>query len=96
MRSTNELAFSSLPLESQAQIRQLVQNLHQLLQHINGKEEIFTVGSISRIVGTELEALNAARSRRKVFLLFKLNADYINQIIDPKLGGYQQSIGHPR
>lgn len=66
MRSVNDLTFSNLPLESQSQIRQLVVNLHQLLQHINGKEEVFTVGSISRIVGTELEALNAARTRRKV------------------------------
>ena len=66
IRSINELSYSSLPFESQVQVRQLCHNLNQLLQHINGKEEIFTVGSFSRIVGTELEALNAARTRRKV------------------------------
>lgn len=66
MRSINDLTFPNLPLESQAQVRQLVHNLNQLLQHINGKDEIFTVGSFSRIVGTELEALNSAKIRRKV------------------------------
>ena len=66
VRSINELTYASLPFESQAQVRQLCHNLNQLLQHVNGKEEIFTVGSLSRIIGTELEALNAARTRRKV------------------------------
>ena len=66
MRSINDLTFAYLPQESQAQVRQLVHNLNQLIHHMNGKEDIFTVGSYSRIVGTELEALNAAKIRRKV------------------------------
>lgn len=66
MRSINDLTFTYLPQESQVQVRQLVYNLNQLLQHMNGKEEIFTIGSYSRIIGTELDALNAAKTRRKV------------------------------
>lgn len=54
----------------QANIRQFVYNMNQILQHVNGKEEIYTVGSFSRIVGTELEALNAAKARRKVCYSF--------------------------
>jgi hypothetical protein len=66
VRSINDLSNANLPLESQVQVRQLVHNLNQLIQHINGKDEIFTVGPFSRIVGTELEALNSAKIRRKV------------------------------
>lgn len=66
VRSINDLNNANLPLESQVQVRQLVHNLNQLIQHINGKDEIFTVGPFSRILGTELEALNAAKTRRKV------------------------------
>lgn len=64
----NDLTFNSLPLEMQANVRQLVYNLNQILQHMNGKEEIYTVGAFSRILGGELEALNAAKLRRKVKL----------------------------
>ena len=35
---------------------------------MNAKEEIYTVGNYSRIVGSELEALNLARLRRKVII----------------------------
>ena len=66
LHSTNDLTFATLPLEMQGQVRQLVFNLHQLLQHLNAREEIFTVGSMSRILGAELEALGAARNRRRV------------------------------
>lgn len=74
VRSINELTYANLPLESQVQVRQLVNNLNQLIQHINGKDDIFTVGPFSRILGTELDALTAAKTRRKVrklnYLLF--------------------------
>lgn len=76
LRSINDLTFGNLPLESQAQIRQLAHNLNQLLQHMNGKDEIFTVGSFSRIVGTELEALNSAKTRRKVKEMFVFITTY--------------------
>lgn len=72
VRSIHDLTFATLPLPFQAQTRQLVNNLNQLLQHINARDEIFTVGSFSRIIGTELEALNAARTRRKVNLYLYL------------------------
>ena len=58
--------MGNLPRETQGKVRQLVYNVHQILQHINAKEEIYTVGSLSRIIGSELECLNAGKLRRKV------------------------------
>ena len=71
VRCINDVQYWHLPLNSQCQIRQLVSNLNQILQHMNAKEEIYTVGSYSRVVGAELEALNSARTRRKVFSLIR-------------------------
>ena len=68
MRCINDVQYWHLPLHSQSQVRQLVSNLNQVLQHMNAKEEIYTVGNYSRIVGSELEALNLARLRRKVII----------------------------
>jgi hypothetical protein len=66
VRSLNDLTFGNLPLETQAQVRQMAHNLNQILHHINAREDVFTVGPFSRIVGSELESLNAAKNRRKV------------------------------
>ncbi|EFX74459.1 hypothetical protein DAPPUDRAFT_307302 [Daphnia pulex] len=81
VRSINDLSNANLPLESQVQVRQLVHNLNQLIQHINGKDEIFTVGPFSRIIGTELEALNAAKTRRKT-ATNKVSVILVDRLLD--------------
>nr|CAH0110281.1 unnamed protein product [Daphnia galeata] len=81
VRSINDLSNAHLPLESQVQVRQLVHNLNQLIQHINGKDEIFTVGPFSRIVGTELEALNSAKIRRKT-ATNKVSVILVDRLLD--------------
>ncbi|XP_057371018.1 sec1 family domain-containing protein 2-like isoform X1 [Daphnia carinata] len=81
VRSINELTYANLPLESQVQVRQLVNNLNQLIQHINGKEDIFTVGPFSRILGTELDALTAAKTRRKT-ATNKLSVILVDRLLD--------------
>lgn len=47
-------------------VRQLVSCIHSLLQGMNAREDIYSLGHTARIVGTELDALTPARLRRKV------------------------------
>ena len=47
-------------------MRQLVVNLHSILQGINAREEIFSLGHTARILASDLEAYQPARQRRKV------------------------------
>jgi len=81
VRCINDVQYWHLPLNSQCQIRQLVSNLNQILQHMNAKEEIYTVGSYSRVVGAELEALNSARTRRKNGSL-KVSVIVVDRVLD--------------
>lgn len=81
VRSINDLQYLNLPLSSQSEVRQLICNLNQVLQHMNAKEEIFTVGSYSRIVGTELEALGSAKLRRKNASL-KVSVIIVDRLLD--------------
>jgi len=65
VKSVNDVTLTTLPFEWQVPVRQLTNQLHLLLQHVDAKEDIFTVGPLSRIVGLELEALASAKNRRK-------------------------------
>ncbi len=57
--------FNLLPPQLQVCVHDLVASLHSLLQMTNVAEDIFTVGSFSRLVGEQLEAWQPARNRRK-------------------------------
>jgi len=57
--------WPSLPHELQTCVRQLVGSLHSLMTTLGAKEEIWSVGRMSRQVGDQLEGWGPARSRRK-------------------------------
>lgn len=59
------LVYEALPYEVQVSVSHLTTSLHALFQMLNIKEDIFTVGSFSRMVGEQLEGLHSARQRRK-------------------------------
>ncbi|MPC26511.1 Sec1 family domain-containing protein 2 [Portunus trituberculatus] len=61
-----EVEFHHLPHEMRVCVRQLVAAMHSLLQGMNAREEIFTMGQTAHIVGTELDVFPPARQRRKV------------------------------
>ena len=62
----SDVHFYSLPISYQTQIRQLVNYLNQLFETLSVKEELFAVGSTSRLIATQLANLPAGRQRRKV------------------------------
>lgn len=60
-----EVEFHHLPHEMRVSVRQLVASIHSLLQAMNAREEIFTIGQTAHIIGTELDVFSPARQRRK-------------------------------
>ena len=64
-KQPQQLFFNLLPPELQVSVHHLVASLHSLLQMADAAEDIFTVGSFSRLVGEQLEAWQPARARRK-------------------------------
>ncbi|KAK3865275.1 hypothetical protein Pcinc_029107 [Petrolisthes cinctipes] len=65
LENLGEVEFSHLPHDLRVLIRQLVSCVHSLLQGMNAREEIYTLGHTARIIGTELDAFTPARLRRK-------------------------------
>ena len=63
---SDEVEWQHLPLKLRITIRQFVVNLHSMLQGLDAREEIFTLGHTARLIGTDLEAYSPARQRRKV------------------------------
>ena len=61
----SDVHFYSLPIGYQTQIRQLVMYFNQLFEILNLKEELFAVGSTSRLIATQLANLPSGRQRRK-------------------------------
>ena len=63
----------------------LASGLHALLQVLDVKEDIFSLGHTARLVATELESYAPARSRRKVMtvssLSFQLNVCFFLNVI---------------
>jgi hypothetical protein len=59
------VSFDALPLELQVVTSHFVSSLHSLFQMMDTKEDIFSVGSFSKMLGSQLEQLSAARNRRK-------------------------------
>ncbi|XP_069954585.1 sec1 family domain-containing protein 2-like isoform X2 [Cherax quadricarinatus] len=65
VENLGEVEFHHLPFEMRILVRQFVVCIHSLLQGMNAREEVYTVGHTSRIIGTELDTFNPARQRRK-------------------------------
>ena len=57
--------WAALPHELQTNIRELVSSLHSLLNTLGAKEEIWSLGKLSKQVGDQLESWTPARNRRK-------------------------------
>ena len=57
--------WPSLPHELQTNVRELVSSLHSLLSTLGAKEEIWSMGRMSRNIGDQLESRTPARNRRK-------------------------------
>ena len=57
--------WDGLPLELQTNLRSLVASLHCLLATLGAREEIWSVGRMSRLLGEQLEAWSPARARRR-------------------------------
>lgn len=66
LTTLNEVEFYHLPHEMRVAVRQLVASLHSLLQGMNAREEIYTIGQTAHIIGSELDVFPPARQRRKV------------------------------
>ena len=61
----SDVHFYSLPLGYQTQIKQLVMYFNQLFETLSLKEELFVLGSTSRLIATQLANLPSGRQRRK-------------------------------
>ena len=57
--------WPSLTHELQTNVRELVASLHSLLSTLGAREEIWSVGSLARHIGDQLESWGPARHRRK-------------------------------
>ncbi|XP_078494470.1 sec1 family domain-containing protein 2 [Ciona intestinalis] len=57
--------FYALPTNYQLQIRNLAASLNNLFEALDCKDDLFVVGNTSRLIGTQLANLPAARQRRK-------------------------------
>jgi len=57
--------WSSLPIELQICLRQMVGSIHSLMTTLGAKEEIWSVGKMAKQLGDQLESWGPARSRRK-------------------------------
>jgi len=62
----SDVHFYSLPITYQTQIRQLVVYFNHLFELLSLKEELFAIGSTSRLIATQLANLPSGRQRRKV------------------------------
>ncbi|XP_066429181.1 sec1 family domain-containing protein 2 isoform X1 [Eleutherodactylus coqui] len=60
-----DVDFPSLPPELQAQIKNLVSGVNNIMEGIGVREECFSVGHLSRIVAGELANYPQAKNRRK-------------------------------
>ncbi|CAL1535071.1 unnamed protein product [Lymnaea stagnalis] len=60
-----DLELSHLPDNLQLQIKLLASGLHALLQGLDVKEDIYSIGHTSRLVAAELDSYPPARMRRK-------------------------------
>ncbi|KAK7072848.1 Sec1 domain-containing protein 2 [Halocaridina rubra] len=65
VESLGEVEYHHLPREMRIIIRQFVVCIHSILQGLNARDEIYTIGHTARIIGTELDAFNPAKQRRK-------------------------------
>ncbi|KAK3763174.1 hypothetical protein RRG08_035856 [Elysia crispata] len=65
MEQLSDLEVSYLPQRLQAEIRELSSGLHALLQGLDVKEDIYSMGHTARLVATELDAYPPGRARRK-------------------------------
>ncbi|XP_005111562.1 sec1 family domain-containing protein 2 isoform X1 [Aplysia californica] len=65
IQSLEDVECSNLPEALQQQIKMLSSGLHALLQVLDVREDIYSVGHTSRLIATELESYPPARSRRK-------------------------------
>ena len=59
------ILYQTLPCETQVGVTHLVSALNSLFQSLSIQEDIFTIGSYSRLIGEQLEMLQVAKSRRK-------------------------------
>ena len=66
--SQEDLTYDILPHELQVATQQFVTCLHQMFQMMSVKEDVFTVGSFSRVLGQQLDQLPQAKHRRKTAL----------------------------
>lgn len=60
-----DVELSHLPDNLQLQIKLLASGLHALLQGLDVREDIYSLGHTSRLVATELDSYPPARARRK-------------------------------
>ncbi|GFO32232.1 sec1 family domain-containing protein 2-like [Plakobranchus ocellatus] len=61
----SDLELSHLPVALQAEIQELSSGLHALLQSLDVREDIYSVGHTARLVATQLDSYPPARARRK-------------------------------
>jgi len=64
-QTLQDVELTHLPTDLQQTIKMLASGLHALLQVLDVKEDIFSLGHTARLVATELEGYAPARSRRK-------------------------------
>ncbi len=76
-----QIFFNLLPPKLQVGVHQLVASLHSILQMADVREDIFTLGSLSRLVGEQLEAWQPARARRKM-ATEKISLILIDRMLD--------------
>ena len=61
----SDVHFYSLPITYQTKIKQLVVYFDQLFETLHCKEELFAMGTTSRLIATQLANLPSGRQRRK-------------------------------
>jgi len=57
--------WASLPHELQSSVRHLAASLNSMLNSLGVREEIFSIGKLSKCLGDQLESWGPARTRRK-------------------------------
>lgn len=67
--SLSSVKLTHLPLEVQISVHHLVSCLHSLFVQLEVCEDIYSLGHLSGIVGSQLEILPDAHNRRKVSVL---------------------------
>lgn len=63
--SSSSIAHESLPRELQTCVGHFVSSLNSLLQMMDTRDDLFSVGPFSRMLAEQLQQLPAARNRRK-------------------------------